>query len=104
MSVDVVRRRFTVDEYLHMAEVGILTERDRVELLDGEIVETTAMPTWNPATCCSSSRSRTHRSGATASSSFPPMHVPGFRSTGSWMSRKRWSSATLDRAPLTTRL
>jgi Uma2 family endonuclease len=41
MSVDVVRRRFTVDEYLHMAEVGILTERDRVELLDGEIVEMT---------------------------------------------------------------
>ena len=41
MSVDVVRRRFTVDEYLHMAEAGILTERDRVELLDGEIVEMT---------------------------------------------------------------
>ena len=41
MSVDVVRRRFTVDEYLHMAQAGILTERDRVELLDGEIVEMT---------------------------------------------------------------
>jgi len=41
MSVDVVRRRFTVDEYLQMAEAGILTERDRVELLDGEIVEMT---------------------------------------------------------------
>ena len=41
MSVDVVRRRFTVDEYLHMAEAGILTKRDRVELLDGEIVEMT---------------------------------------------------------------
>lgn len=39
MSVDVIRRRFTVDEYLHMAEAGILTKRDRVELLDGEIVE-----------------------------------------------------------------
>ena len=41
MSVDVVRRRFTVDEYLHMAQAGILTEEDRVELLDGEIVEMT---------------------------------------------------------------
>jgi Uma2 family endonuclease len=41
MSVDVVRRRFTVDEYQHMAEAGILTKRDRVELLDGEIVEMT---------------------------------------------------------------
>ena len=41
MSVDVVRRRFTVDEYLHMVEAGILTECDRVELLDGEIVEMT---------------------------------------------------------------
>jgi len=41
MSVDVVRRRFAVGEYLQMAEAGILTERDRVELLDGEIVEMT---------------------------------------------------------------
>jgi Uma2 family endonuclease len=41
MTVDVVRRRFTVDEYQHMAQVGILTTRDRVELLDGEIVEMT---------------------------------------------------------------
>ena len=39
MSVDVVRRRFTVDEYLKMVEVGILNEDDRVELLDGEIVQ-----------------------------------------------------------------
>ena len=30
--------RFTVDEYHHLAEVGILEEDDRVELLDGEIM------------------------------------------------------------------
>jgi Uma2 family endonuclease len=37
--VDVLRRRFTVDEYQRMAEVGVLSEDDRVELLDGEIVQ-----------------------------------------------------------------
>ena len=41
MSVDVVRRRFTVDEYFQMVRVGILNEDDRVELLDGDIVKVT---------------------------------------------------------------
>jgi len=39
MTVELARRLFTVDEYHRMAEVGILTRRDRVELIDGEIVE-----------------------------------------------------------------
>ncbi len=33
------RRRFTVDEYYALAEVGILSEYERIELLDGEIIE-----------------------------------------------------------------
>ena len=32
-------RRFTVDEYYAMAEAGMLTEDDRVELIDGVIIE-----------------------------------------------------------------
>ena len=33
------RWRFTVDDYYKMAEAGILTDNERVELLNGEIVE-----------------------------------------------------------------
>ncbi len=39
MSAQCVRRRFTVDEYHLMARTGILQEDDRLELLEGEIVE-----------------------------------------------------------------
>ena len=38
-DVDVVRRRFTVDEYHRMVGAGILNEDDRVELIRGEIVQ-----------------------------------------------------------------
>jgi len=39
MAVLLTRRRFTVDDYHGMALAGILGEDDRVELIDGEIVE-----------------------------------------------------------------
>jgi Uma2 family endonuclease len=35
----VTRRRFTVEEYHRMGEVGILREDERVELIEGEIIE-----------------------------------------------------------------
>jgi Uma2 family endonuclease len=34
----IARKRFTADEYHRMAQVGLLRERERVELIDGEIV------------------------------------------------------------------
>lgn len=42
---EVTRRRFTVHEYHKMAEAGILHEDDRIELIDGELVEMTAIGT-----------------------------------------------------------
>ena len=38
MSVQIQRRLFTVQEYHLMGEAGILSEDDRVELIEGEIV------------------------------------------------------------------
>ena len=41
MAVDIERerRRFTIEEYERMAETGILERDERVELIEGEIVE-----------------------------------------------------------------
>ncbi|MCL1472514.1 Uma2 family endonuclease [Argonema antarcticum] len=39
MSVQLLRRKFTVEQYHQMVDAGILTEDDRVELIRGEIVE-----------------------------------------------------------------
>jgi Uma2 family endonuclease len=38
MPSGIEKRRFNVDEYYAMARAGILSERDRVELIEGEIV------------------------------------------------------------------
>ncbi len=39
MAAEPIRRLFTVDDYYQMGEAGILTAQDRVELIEGEIIE-----------------------------------------------------------------
>ena len=41
------RRRFTVAEYYAMADAGILSENDRVELLDGDIIVMPPIRDWH---------------------------------------------------------
>src|SRR6266542_2741830 len=41
LQIDVPRRRFTLAEYHRMAEAEILAEDERVELIEGEIVQMT---------------------------------------------------------------
>lgn len=38
MSRQFAKRWFSVDEYYRMAQAGILTEDDRVELIEGEVI------------------------------------------------------------------
>ena len=51
MPVDVARRLFTVGDYERMGEAGILGPEDRVELIDGEILQMS--PLGNPHVACS---------------------------------------------------
>jgi Uma2 family endonuclease len=46
VDVERARRRFTIEEYARMVQTGILTRDERVELIDGEIVEMS--PIGNP--------------------------------------------------------
>jgi Uma2 family endonuclease len=50
MSVEISRRLFTVDDYYRMADAGILRERERVELIEGEVV-TMSSPTPRHSAC-----------------------------------------------------
>lgn len=43
------RRRFTVAEYYAMADAGILSETDRVELLDGDVIVMLPIGDWHAA-------------------------------------------------------
>lgn len=43
------RRRFTVAEYYAMADIGILKENDRIELLDGDLIVMPPIGDWHAA-------------------------------------------------------
>ncbi|MER3494909.1 MAG: Uma2 family endonuclease [Mastigocladus sp. ERB_26_2] len=49
MTVQLLRRKFTVEQYHKMIESGILTEDDRVELLRGKIIEMSPIGTKHAA-------------------------------------------------------
>ena len=50
MPVLASKRLFTVEEYYRMAEARILREDDRVELIEGEIVQMTPIGSNHAAT------------------------------------------------------
>jgi len=49
-AVALPRRRFTVEEFHHLAEAGILVEDERVELIEGDIVKMAAIGIRHMAT------------------------------------------------------
>lgn len=40
MLIDATKKLFRVDEFYRMADAGIFTEGERVELVDGEVIQT----------------------------------------------------------------
>jgi len=50
MSVECQKRFFNVEEYYRMAEAGVLTPNDHVELIEGEIIEMS--PIGGPHAAC----------------------------------------------------
>ncbi len=49
MTVQLLRRKFTIEQYHKMVESGILTEDDRVELIRGEIIDMSPIGTKHAA-------------------------------------------------------
>ncbi len=66
MAVQIQRRSFTVEEYYKMAQAGILSEDDRVELLDGEIVQMPPMGSAHASAVDRLTRLLAHRVGERA--------------------------------------
>src|SRR5262245_1271212 len=66
MAVALQKRRFTADEFLRMAQVGILCEDDRLELIDGEVVEMSPIGLAHLAAVSSANRALVMATGVTA--------------------------------------
>ena len=63
MSVQYQKHYFNVDDYYRMAEVGLLSEDDRVELIEGEIIEMSPIGSSHSGTVKRSSAFLNHRLG-----------------------------------------
>lgn len=66
MAVDMARRRFTADEYHQMGLAQVLKEDDRVELIDGEVVEMTPIGAQHAGVVNRLNRLLTTRAGQVA--------------------------------------
>jgi Uma2 family endonuclease len=66
MALPVSTYRFTVDDFHRMGEAGIFSEDDRVELLDGEIIEMTPIGSRHAACVDRLNRLLTSRLGTAA--------------------------------------
>jgi Uma2 family endonuclease len=75
----VTRRPITVDEYHRMGEVGILGERDRVELIGGELVAMSPIGSYHHGTAISLTQGLVHAVGDRAMVSVQgPVHLDDF--------------------------
>jgi Uma2 family endonuclease len=63
LSVEIVRRKFSVVDYHQMIDAGILSEDDRVELTDGEIRQMSAVDAIHASTVKRLSRTINDRVG-----------------------------------------
>src|SRR6185436_15832927 len=63
MLIALSKKRITADEYQRMGQVGILSEDDRVELIDGEVLPMTPIGTWHNACVTSANRALVRAAG-----------------------------------------
>ncbi len=63
MTLELKRRQFTTTQYHQMIETGVLREGDRVELIEGEILEMAAIGSKHAAQVRRLSRLFSHRFG-----------------------------------------
>jgi Uma2 family endonuclease len=66
MPVDCEKRRFTVSEYHRLADTGILSENDRVELIAGEILRMTPVGSRHAAAVARATRALVLAAGTQA--------------------------------------
>ena len=66
MPAGSAKRRFTVDEYHRMGDAGILSENDRIELIDGEIFTMTPVGSRHAAAVARATRALILASGTNA--------------------------------------